>query len=368
MSFGRLRRTILGVSGFLTSRRFHSSPRFRGPIGSCISLAFTIVVLLAGPLLSGCDKNTGNPLSAGATGPSILLAVNSLGNTVSAINLSTDNVTLKAFTVGRSPNQVKVAGGRIYIVNSLSNNIQVFDTASFAPQGTIDLGDGANPMNIAFVGDKGYVSCLLTNDVRVVNLATRAVVKSIPAGSGTTGIAGANGKVYATNTGYSTPAYLPGSVTVINAVTDAVVDTVAVGTNPQAVEVGPDGRVHVVCTGDYVGIPGVVSVIDPVSDAVVKTIPIGGTPGSIAFSSNGTAFVGYFSDGVATYNGRTYAIIDSSTHKLIGTGGAGMASDGNGFMYVADFTNDRVVKLDAAKSVVKTYTVGDGPVSLAVKQ
>jgi hypothetical protein len=327
-----------------------------------------IVVLLAGPLLSGCDKNTGNPLSAGATGPSILLVVNSLGQTVSAVDLSTDHVILTAFTVGRSPNQVKVARGRIYVVNSLSNSVQVFDTASFSPQGTIDLGDGANPMNIAVVGGKGYVACLLTNDVRVVNLTTRAVIKSVPAGSGTTGITAVNGKVYATNTGYSTPAYLPGSVTVINTVTDAVVDTVAVGTNPQAAEVGPDGRVHVVCTGDYVGIPGVICVIDPLSDAVVKTIPIGGTPGSIAFSSNGTAFVGYFSDGVATYNGRTYAIIDSSTHKLIGAGGAGIAPDGNGFVYVADFANDRVVKLDAAKSVVKTYTVGDGPVSLAVKQ
>jgi YVTN family beta-propeller protein len=326
----------------------------------------TAFALLLAALLCGCKRSSDNPVTPPARIPWSLLVANSTGYTVSAVDPAAGTVTLDAFKTGKAPNQVAIAGGKIFVVNSLSNSVQVLDTAAFAPLGTIEIGTGANPMNILVSGTKGYVACLLTNDVRVVNLATGTVVKSIPCGVGTTGIAATRGKVYATNTGFNGTGYDPGSVTVIDTASDAGVATVGVGTNPQAADIGPDGFVHVVCTGDYGAAPGVVSVIDPASDVVVRTIPIGGQPASICFSSAGTAFVGYY-DGVATYDGRTYAIIDSSSRKLAGAGGSGIAADRHGAVYVADFAGDRVLVLGPARTLVTSYTVGHGPVSIALK-
>ncbi|HEX9005789.1 MAG TPA: YncE family protein [Bacteroidota bacterium] len=331
-------------------------------------MKYIIALLLALALLvAGCEKKSNNPLTPAATGASLVLVANSTGNSVSTIDLGADKVTANALTVGSAPNQVLVAAGMVFVVSSLSNNVMVFDTASLTALGTINVGDGTNPMNIAVLGAKGYVACWKSNEVRVVNLATRTVTKSIPAGVGTTGIVAANGKLFATNSGYDGNGYLPGVVTVISAASDAVVDTVSVGMNPVAAAVGPDGNVHVVCTGNYADVPGVVSVIDASTDKVLRTIPIGGAPGAIAFAPDGTAFVGYFSDGMATYNGRSYAIIDSVTHPLLRKGGTGIAVDAQGYIYVADFSYDQVYKLDPSRNLVKTYTVGDGPISVALK-
>ncbi len=328
---------------------------------------FFLLMLVLAALLAGCEKKSGNPVSPASTGAALLLVANSTGNSVATVDLATDQVTANALTVGSSPNQVLVASGMVYVVNSLTNNVMVFNAASLAPVGTINVGDGTNPMNIAVVGTKAYIACWKSNEVRVADLSTRAVTKSIPAGAGTTGIVAVNGKVFATNSGYTGDAYLPGVVTVISAASDAVIDSVSVGVNPVVAAVGPDGNVHVLCTGNYADVPGVVSVIDPSSDRIVRTIPIGGAPGALAFSPDGTAFVGYFSDGMATYNGRTYAIIDSSSHPVLRKGGTGIAVDAAGNIYVADFGYDLVYKLDPSKNLVRTYTVGDGPISVALR-
>ena len=71
--------------------------------------------------------------------------------------------------------------------------------------------------------------------------------------------------------------------------------------------------------------------------------------------------------GVARYDGKTFAIIDSSSHPLLGRGGSAVAADARGNMFVAVFSTDLVLKLDNSGAVVATYPVGSGPQSIAIR-
>ena len=96
-------------------------------------------------------------------------------------------------------------------------------------------------------------------------MSSKTVTKTIDAGVGATGIAISNGKVYVSNTAFDGQnfSYGQGTVTVIEGATGDVVTTINVATNPQSVEVAPDGMLHVTCTGDYFSTWGKVEIINP---------------------------------------------------------------------------------------------------------
>lgn len=336
------------------------------------SRCLALLALLSLAIVAGCDKGSDNPVTAVSGGTHLLYVVNNLGRTLSVVDLSTNTVTAAAATLGNSPNQVVVSNGKVYVVNSLSNTVQVFNDTTLASVGTVDIGTGTNPMCIAVTATKAYVTCFETNEVKVVDLASLAVTKSVSAGVGTTGIVLASGRVFATNTNTTisgaSVTYGTGTVTVIDTTTDVVVDSIIVQQNPQAAALGPDGNVHVVCTGDYSATNGWVSVINPSTLAVTATITMGGAPASIAISPSGIAYLGSgYWTGLMSYNARTYAIIDSSTAMAVGRGGAAVACDSSGYIYLADFSSEQVLKLNSALSAVLGYDVGSGPLSLAVK-
>jgi YVTN family beta-propeller protein len=330
-------------------------------------------VLCAGIMLGlfiGCEKDESNPVIPPATSKA-LYVMNGLGASISAIDLNTDAVSNNLATLGKWPNQVVYYSGNLYVVNSGSNNVQVFDATAYTLKGTIALGAGHNPMNIAILSDtKAYVACSQSNKVKVVNPSTYAVTDSISVGVGATGIAIANGKVYVANTAFNGTNYTygQGTVSVISTTTNTVVKTIDVQTNPQGCAVAPDGKVHVVCTGDYFAAFGKVVVIDPVTDAVTQTITTGGSPGNIAISTAGVGYLGTFGAGVITYTASTGAIKDSSSKPLLaGKDGSGVAFDLSGNIYIAAFGKDSVYKLNSSHAIVKGYAVGDGPSSLSTK-
>jgi YVTN family beta-propeller protein len=329
--------------------------------------ALMLCVALLG-LAIGCEKSENSTTPAPPPTSKAVYVLNGTGSSLSVIDLNTDVVTNNVVTCGTWPNQVVYFDSKLFVVNSGSNNVQVRDADTYALLGTIDLGANNNPMNIAVVSaTKAYVTCLMSNGVKVVNPTTFQVLKTIPTGIGATGICVASNKVYVTNTASTYPTYGQGTVSVISTTLDTVIATINVSTNPQAAAVCPNGRVHVVCTGDYAATTGKVEVIDPATDAVVKTIDVGGSPGNIAISSSKKGYLGMFGTGVITYVTDTYVIVDSSTHPLLGKGGSGIAVDLSGNIYVGDFSNNQVIKMDNTHAVKKTYDVGQGPQSLAIK-
>lgn len=320
-------------------------------------------------LFAGCDKKDTGVDSTPPPTATTLLVLNSLGKSLSAIDLDADSVYNNIATLGSAPNQVVYHSGRIYVVNSLSNSIQVFGS-DYQAVGTVYLGAGSNPWNLAFLNDtKAYVTCLQSDSVKVINIATLSVTGGVHVGVGPEGVAIANGKVFVTNSGFNVLdySYSPGTLSVIDPVADTVLTTITVEKNPQALALAPNGMLHVACTGDYATVRGKIVVVNPVTHAVVKTIDVGGNPGAIAIAPDLTAYVGIsFPSGVIIYDAQTYAIADTATNPLLHRGGSAVACDESGRVCVADFDNDQVI-IRKGSAVAKAYTVGDGPQSLAFR-
>jgi len=335
-----------------------------------IKLAAAALTIVGAMLLSfvGCEKSsdtvTAPPVAATS---SVMYVLNSLGASISVIDLTKDTVYNNVATVGMWPNQILYSDAKLYVVNSGSNNVQVFDASTYALKGAIALGANNNPMLIAILSsEKAYVTCSQSNCVKVVNPTTFAILKTIPVGIGATGIAITNGKVYVANTAFdgATYAYGPGTVTVISTTADTVIKTISVSKNPQACAVAPNGKVHVICSGDYAAEVGKLVIIDPSTDAVTQTVTVGGNPSTIAVASTGTGYLGTFGKGIIRYNATSYAVQDSA---LNGKDGSAVAFDLSGNVYVAAFGVDKVIKLDANNAVKREYAVGDGPLSLSAK-
>lgn len=301
-----------------------------------------------------------------------LYVLNSGGQSISVVDLETDSIYNNVATVGTWPNQLVYKDDKLYCVNSGSNNIMIFDVDDFtATPGVIDLGTGHNPQNMVFVDDDiAYVSCSISNKVLKVNVTTKTVLAQIDAGLGTTGIAEAEGKIYASNTAYdaATWGYGPGTVTVIKTADDAVATTIDVAKNPFSVGVAPDGKVHVVCTGNYWSEWGKVMIVDPATDTVVDSVITLGSPGSIGLSeADNLAFLTVWGMGCLVYNTQTYAMVNDTSNYFLGKGGTGVAVDVEGDVFVSVWDDDQVIKLDKDGVVLATYDVGDCPAALALK-
>ncbi len=334
-----------------------------------------LIVLWLGSMLmlalfTGCEdkpKKVEAPVTATA-----LYVLNSGGQSISVVDLLDGTVYNNVATVGIWPNQLVYKNGKLYCVNTGSNNIQIFDVDDFAaaPE-VIDLGNGHNPQNMVFVDDNiAYVSCSLSESVVKVNVASKTVLSEINAGSGCTGIALSEDKIYASNTAYdaATWGYGQGTVTVINTSNDAISKTINVEMNPFGIGTAPDGKIHVVCTGDYWSTWGKVQVIDPATDTIVNTLNIEGSPGNISFSeADNMAFLTVWGKGCLSYNTETLTAVNDTSNFFLGKGGSGAAADGDGNIFVSVWDDDQVIQLDKGGIVLGTYDVGDSPSALAMK-
>ncbi|MBD3288224.1 T9SS type A sorting domain-containing protein, partial [candidate division KSB1 bacterium] len=100
-------------------------------------------------------------------------------------------------------------------------------------------------------------------------------------------------------------------VSIIDVINDSVTHTVDVPTNAQEFAVDPIGRIHVMCTGDYMTVSGQVAIIDlytgPMWDtpAVVDTLDLGWieagsttfTPGDLVITTGGKGYCVAWGDG-----------------------------------------------------------------------
>lgn len=284
---------------------------------------------------------------------------------------------VNAFGAGAVPNQMLIADSTGYIVNSVSNTLQIVNLDTNRDvRPPIYLGDSTNPMQIALLGNgRAYVSLLLTNEVAVVDLLSGTVADRIKVGVAPTGMASAVGKVYVTNTAFSyDPAankvtYGHGSVSVIDTASGKVIKTIPVGTNPQYTAIDPKGRVHVACTGDYGAIPGEIDVIDPRIDAVVGKVPIGGAPGPIAITFDGRAYVADSIYGVTGYDANSLQVTLPPERALkLGGSVFDIKADSMGRLYAALFDKDAVVMFDPnTGQVLATAQTGSGPQAIALR-
>ncbi|MCX6647595.1 MAG: hypothetical protein NTY09_14730 [bacterium] len=95
------------------------------------------------------------------------------------------HVTQGVFQTGMSPSQIILHDGLCYIVNSLSNSIQIVDPYELKIVREISTGAGTNPNFLAFINDTdALVSCYLSNEVLLIDLSEgigteNRIIKSI---------------------------------------------------------------------------------------------------------------------------------------------------------------------------------------------
>ena len=241
--------------------------------------------------------------------PRTLFSLNGSAETLSRLDLEGGTIEQNILQTGQIPNQIIAHDEMLYVVNSGSDNIQVIDPQQDKVVKTIALESGSNPWFMAFTAaKKAYVTNLLANSVSVVDLESGTILKNIPVGTGPEGILVTGDRALVANTGFS-GGYGPASISVIDIQADSVIKTLDVPKNAQDMARDPLGRIHVICTGDYVNSFGQVVVIDLFTGpqwnepAVVDTILLGGSPGDVEITSDGSAYAVAWGDGT---NGQLY--------------------------------------------------------------
>ncbi len=301
----------------------------------------TVCLLCSLPMvIFGCGENEHNE-----HGPT---DTNGTTDIVGVIDLEDGSGTsfLSNIKIGPTANRIRVRAGKAYIVNSGSfpqstnASVQVIDLERATLITTIPFPDGTNPIDISLISDtKAYVTCLYGNNVTVIDPTAEgpaAIIKAIdlptfdhgdtrvPAGP--MGIVHSGRYAYTANCGFDldTFSYLPGTVSVIDTETDTLVDIdndssngndTPIATsqvNPQDLDVDAQGRVWVLCTGNYGDQFGFIDVIDPTASwSVTRSIPVGGSPVTIAVGG-GMALMGAGDSS----NANLYAV-DTTTFQVL---------------------------------------------------
>ena len=304
-----------------------------------------------------------------------VLVVNTLSETLSRLEPGTGTLTVQAAVTGTWTNRIADAlDGRVLLVtDSGSNEIALLDAGSLQRIGAIDVGPGRNPwLARALSTTEAVASNWLAGEVRVLDLSRREATTAVFTTPGPEGfvLIGRTAFVACTNYQGAQGTYGEGRVDVVDLDAGRVVASIPVGMNPQDVAVGPDGMVHVICTGDYAASTGgEADVVEPSLRMLLGTVPLAGAPGRLAAGSDGAMWVVGYSGGVQRYDPRSRVLLaDPMDPDLDRPGLSAIAADpANDRLFVTAFEDDLLLAVDAStRRITGAWIVGDGPVDVIV--
>jgi hypothetical protein len=311
-------------------------------------------------------------VSAAAAEPAAFV-VNSLAETMSKVDLVDGGVQNHVAVLGDIPNDIDYADNVLYVVNSISADLQMIDPISFANIATYPLPVGSNPYSVEVVGYDVYITGWVSGVVYHINTVEDRIDSSIAIGGFPEGIAFSDGMIFVAQTGFNPGdfSYGQGRVAMIDAASLQYVDEINVGTNPQSIIVEPNGLIHIICTGNYADIEGSVYIFNPYSDVMQDSISIGGQPVSGIITRDGIAFVaagGWVDHGIVmSYDIHSKQVLHGPSNPIaVGLGATDIALDSLGFIYTTNLGNDSVTKLSSDGQVLSTYHMGDGPQALVI--
>ncbi|HET9888588.1 MAG TPA: hypothetical protein VFR10_13860 [bacterium] len=332
--------------------------------------------------LSACSEDEPTapdlPENPGEIIPRVLV-LNSLSETISSLDLSSEVLTGFAAPAGAWPNRLLAVPElrEIAVIASGDNEVQLLSMDNLAQVIAVDVGAGNNPWMAALWNDSlAIVTNWLSGEIVEVDLAHRSAGRRLStSASGPEGILVAGNRAYVACSHYDVPgtSFLEGRLDAIDLTNWQRDASIAVAHNPQDVKLAPDGTIHVLCTGTYGNGPapesGKISVIDPGSLQSIATIDIGGSPGRLAMASGGIGWTAGFEGGIRRYDAPGRKVLPPPADPdLAAPGFSAIAWDSAGAtIYVTSFETDLLVAIDeAAGSIRNAWIVGDGPVDILV--
>lgn len=259
--------------------------------------------------------------------------------------------------VGAAPFAVATApdGSKAYVANSVGNTVSVVDLGSNTVTATIPVANGPVSLAVTPNGSRVYVANQTANTVSVINTATNAVVTSIAVPGTPVGVAAtpdSNNILVARLTA--------NKMSTISTATNTITSEVAVGANPRGVAVSPNGaRAYVTNSG-----ANTVSVVDLASNTVAANVAVGATPFGVVVGQDGKAYV-------ASINGNSVSVIGTgntvaATIPVPGNPAIPALSQDGATLYVTRFALNAlgVIRL-SDNSITSNVTVGTAPIGLS---
>jgi Dockerin type I domain len=306
-----------------------------------------------------------------------LIVVNSNAESLTRINLDDSSVDNNFVTVGLLPNHVVCKYGKAYVVNSVSNDYYIVNLDRDSVESIIDLGANRNPMASSFIDDSiVLITNFISSSVAKVDTKNGVIIGEWAVNTRPQGLLTINQKTYIAITGFNPidTSYGQGEVAVWDNNGDSVITYINVGTNPQDMDLGPDGRLYVVCSGDYESLPGFLYIVDTTSLVAVDSFQTATTlfpPSDVYVDDRGVGFLaagGWWGQGeVYTFDALNAVLIHDESDPLytdLGVMAIMPATDST--IFTMNFSDDNITEMDSAGTILATHSVGDGPVFAAI--
>lgn len=336
-----------------------------------LSLLTVLFVLIT---ITSCTTSNPTAPGGGGQGPSFdkgIFVLNGNSKMISFLNLENDSVNFEFTGTGDAPNDMLYLNDKLYVINSLSHSMATYTRtdSGLTYNSSTDLGATNNPYDIASDGGKLFVTCFVSNEVVIIDPSSKVILDRIDVGLSPEGIIYLNGFIYVACTGMDTLYnFGDGYIYKINTSNYEIVDSCKVGVNAQFL-INVNNDLHITCTGNYSSIFGKMYIVGTQDSLFVKdSLDVGGSPGRLCYDGSETVYIasgGWVTDGqVFSYN-INGTIIHGSGNPIRTPAGAMDVGFYDNSLFVACNIADSIAELQG-DSVVKTWSIGDGPVKLMI--
>lgn len=220
----------------------------------------TILGLAALSLLACTKENEPTPAPEKTFGTGVFIVNEGVWgsgeSTLSHLDESNKDFTKSAFldkngfTLGGDVFQsMTISGNKAFMVINNGSVVEVADATTLASIGQIT--GITSPRYMAANNGLGYVSDWASDNVYVIDLTTYGVLDSIAVGSDPENMLIDNDKLYVANSAGGFGSAEDSTISIIDLSNNTVVDNITVGDGPASLQMDANGDLWVLCTGFY---------------------------------------------------------------------------------------------------------------------